>query len=658
MTGLETEIAVSLADLGGVAALYSARDELALSPLLPEFIAVSLSGLAETGPEDLTLIKSFLLFCLREMTDEFTVQESVETLERYRPLPALLEQDCFAALLDCVQDRQRPPLSRALCLEGAFRFTVDVPARKHQLLVYLLAMSDPDDPEYLRRVAKLAGVAYSAWREPDLVSVLERLSEIDPAMSEASFELGLVALAKAFDAEDSKEALDQFNAAKEKFELSLQSEEDHPETEAYLNAIQILLAFQATGSWDSLDTDLRRLKQAVTIYQAWHSSTLSRAWAGARNIEMAHWCTLATKLEALSSHLVEPSWFEPAIVIEQTLLACYAASRTIFKKKRAGGIEILVRPRIKGNLINATGRLYTVWKWLEMHGADVESSSAIRELQVQLKAHLGDVVLGKASMATLEGIQSAIPALSKVRDLSSAKASILEQVIADQLSLQIRDYNPALDFILNYCTEGVSCIEDYQESRVRQSFHTLLLQSLKYLESRMDLTRAHEPRVSFLFEPGFGQDLPVEKDLQQDYYYFVSGNISAGDIRVEMSDVASGRADVYFSFGAIKYVAEIKRELYDSSFEALRTKYLGQAAEYQNTNVKLGFLLVLDLTEKRQGAGDIKTHVKVEILDATEISGQCAVVVIRVPGRRIIPSQVKLVGRRSNVPNLLSIQST
>lgn len=642
ISSLETKTTVSLADLGGATALYAAREELALSPILPELIEITLSGFGELSEESLVLIRSFFVFCLTAMPDEFAVQETVEILERCRPLPAQVEQDCFTALLDSARDSKKTALTRALCLEGALRFTVDFPTRKHQLLKCLLGVSNLEDAEYLRRVARIAGVAYSLWREPELISMLEGISGSDPAISEASFELGLATLAKAFDAGSSRDALDHFITAKKHFELSMQSEEDHPEAEAYSIAIGMLLAFHAKKPHDSLNAELERLRRAVIIFQAWHSSTLSPAWATARNVEMAHWHTLAAKLEALSSHLAEPSWLEPAIVIEQTLLYAYAASRTIFRKTRSGGIEILARPRIVASIISAAGQLYAVFKWLEIHQTEEESSPALHELHVQIKAHLADVVLGNASASTAENFKAAIPHLSKIAENSPAKVSILEQMMADQLALQRNDCNPCLDSILGNCFKGVSCIQDYQETRVRKTFHAILLQSLKYLESRMDLTRVHAPRLSFLFDPGPGKELPLEKELQQDYYYFMYGNVLAGDTKMEMSDVASGRADVYFSFGAIRYVAEIKRELNDCSFEALRSKYLGQAAEYQNTNVKLGFLLVLDLTEKRMGGGDMKAHVKVEILDMPEPYGKRAVVVLRVPGRRKTPSEVKV----------------
>jgi hypothetical protein len=126
-----------------------------------------------------------------------------------------------------------------------------------------------------------------------------------------------------------------------------------------------------------------------------------------------------------------------------------------------------------------------------------------------------------------------------------------------------------------------------------------------------------------------------------DYFQFVQGNLAVGDIRVEVSNVSGGRADVYFFFNSIQFVVEVKREMKNCSFEALSQKYIAQASEYQNTNVKLGFLLVLDLTKERlHGAGSIEDHVKVEIIESEHSRIKRAVVVVRVPGRRKTPSDL------------------
>jgi hypothetical protein len=52
----------------------------------------------------------------------------------------------------------------------------------------------------------------------------------------------------------------------------------------------------------------------------------------------------------------------------------------------------------------------------------------------------------------------------------------------------------------------------------------------------------------------------------------------------------------------IRYLTEIKRELSDSTPKSLEGNYVRQAAEYGNTNVPFGQLLVLDLTPHPDGA--------------------------------------------------------
>src|SRR5690606_15022864 len=100
--------------------------------------------------------------------------------------------------------------------------------------------------------------------------------------------------------------------------------------------------------------------------------------------------------------------------------------------------------------------------------------------------------------------------------------------------------------------------------------------------------------------------------------------------------------DVHFSFSKFNISAEIKRDWDDCSFNALKTKYLGQASEYSNTGAKLGFLLVLDLTPKPHGVKSIESSVKVEIVEKEDDPIKRAIVVIIVPGMRKTPSKIKI----------------
>jgi hypothetical protein len=89
---------------------------------------------------------------------------------------------------------------------------------------------------------------------------------------------------------------------------------------------------------------------------------------------------------------------------------------------------------------------------------------------------------------------------------------------------------------------------------------------------------------------------------------FINGPLS-GLVAVERTDIALGRADVIVTFGAIRYLTEVKRELTNSAPESLEENNLHQAAEYGNTNVPFGQLLVLDLTPHPDGASRLHESV-------------------------------------------------
>lgn len=230
-------------------------------------------------------------------------------------------------------------------------------------------------------------------------------------------------------------------------------------------------------------------------------------------------------------------------------------------------------------------------------------------------------------------------AISITQNVQDPIKVAISQVLEDCLNSQKRDISPSLERILGGCICEVEDINDYKDQRVRQSFNTLLFQTLRFLENRMNMTQKNNPRLKYLFEDKI---FPKENELQMDYYEFMHGNIAAGNIRVEVSDVSSGRVDVYFSFGSIQFAAEVKRDSQDCSFAALRSKYIGQTSEYQNTNVKLGFLLVFDWTTRANGVGSIEEHVKVEKLKPLDSTIERAVIVVRVPSKRKTPSKIIL----------------
>jgi hypothetical protein len=141
--------------------------------------------------------------------------------------------------------------------------------------------------------------------------------------------------------------------------------------------------------------------------------------------------------------------------------------------------------------------------------------------------------------------------------------------------------------------------EDYV-GEVKSNFDELTFQLLCFCRSRLDDNWGTlKEGGTYRFDPDAS-----EWDLQNDLYTFLVGNFTRGDVRTEVSDVATGRSDVFVTFGGAQFVIELKKENRDATRDGLK-KYLGQTASYQATNVRLGFLGVLDLSRREE---DVTPH--------------------------------------------------
>jgi len=145
-------------------------------------------------------------------------------------------------------------------------------------------------------------------------------------------------------------------------------------------------------------------------------------------------------------------------------------------------------------------------------------------------------------------------------------------------------------------------------------------------------------RTAFLRNPGPGSVL--ERELQQDYYDWLSQGPLYGAVAAEVSDRSHGRVDILVRIGNVSFSVECKRELKDASADGLRA-YLGQAAVYTNTSAALGILLVLDLTTPPTGAPDLFSSIWVEQVQREREEEPRHIVVARLPGNAPAPSATR-----------------
>jgi hypothetical protein len=109
---------------------------------------------------------------------------------------------------------------------------------------------------------------------------------------------------------------------------------------------------------------------------------------------------------------------------------------------------------------------------------------------------------------------------------------------------------------------------------------------------------------------------------------------------VQVEDFASQGRLVPNELRRTRLVIEVKREDRDASPEALRIAYGAQATEYSNTSARIGFLLVLDRSDRDGTSGHIESKVTVSTVLKPGDTEPRTLVVIVMPGRKKRPSQL------------------
>lgn len=624
---LESDDEINLNHLGGLDYLCENINVISISKFVPEIQKTIVYEFDKLNEKEQKLGENILISIIERCDDEFSIQEILNTILNANKR---LRNSCFKVCLNQSVNIEKNSIVRAWLLEASFRFVLIDKTKRFSLLGNLIDISIDDCPVYLRHSSKILGLAYSNWQEEDLLEKLIELKDANLGEDEVWFELGMSYLLVALNSQEHGKALESFLLAKDHFARSIEIGGERPDAEAYYNALLILTSLSDPNHRLDYKKLIDKMSMSLIIYNGWHNSQENNEWVSARNTEITNWYILISKLEHLLIHLNEPSWFEPKVVIETYLLNIYISSRAIFKKKKDGGLEKLIQPKIEGLLINETSKIYVLDKWLE-----TQDISELKDVGIELKTNLGDVKCYTENQS--------LQYIEKLEQLSSEllpeKKTSLDQFFDNCTSVNLGEINPIIEQLLTKILNGVESNSSYNIGKVKRGFHILLYHAITFLNSRMNFTQKDSKRVAYLFQ---NNPLPKEVALQDDFHEFLIGNLINADVSVEKSNVSGGRVDVNVSFSSFNFSVEIKRDSQDCSPEAIRSKYLGQAAEYLSSDVKLGFLMVLDLTEKPTGMRSIESNVKIEIVKKENDPIERSIVVIVVPGNRKTPSQIKI----------------
>jgi hypothetical protein len=622
----------TVAELGGAETLAGQADALVKSPFLDVLVRMFIV----TSAEEKAMMQGLVLRAFAECGYAVALRDALDGVIEHSEAVARIVGPLQKILSQRVENRAvGSALISSYALEGLLRLALSDMTPRHRLLALLIEVERDEPGLFAANAAKLAGAAFHVWRENDLLTVLERLLDNGEAESEAAMELGLATLSQALAGDTLPGIAAELRTARAYFDRAYRSGEQRLDALAYRATIDVLEGFASGQRTEELSSAAEELEIAVRQRDIWRFGLEDLPdWMRPRLDREMQWGRLARWVRTTAGPLARPSWLNPAIIMDQ-VLNVYDAERTIGAGR---GLSRLLRPPIEAAFVRERG--------LRAHLDDLLSSEEWvpqREVAEALRARLLELdgnqrppgeVDGGASFPLLHGALNSEQAVGR---LTPETAERLERALADRERGTHLIANPAVQRLVGEIAGTLARNEDYV-GEVRANFNELTVQILCFCRSRLDDNWGTlKERGTYRFDPNAS-----EWDLQNDLYTFLLGNFTRGDVRTEVSDVATGRADIFVTFGGTQFVIEMKKENRDATRGGLK-KYLGQATSYQATNIRLGFLGVLDLSRRE---GEITPHlgdsVWVDEYCVTDSTRTRNIVVFRVAGNLPRPSSLSI----------------
>lgn len=259
----------------------------------------------------------------------------------------------------------------------------------------------------------------------------------------------------------------------------------------------------------------------------------------------------------------------------------------------AAGLLAVIEPRISGTFVQANDRRRALTRWAAEVRSDPELGAAAAHLEEVAADPKGPTASAIADLrAQIQNPETLDAILAGLReDQLAVLERRLETFDGDESVLD----NPVARRVRDDIRRELEGKPDYT-GQARMFFDRIVDMTIAFVQSRLDLqTGAAGGRWKYLADPR-----ALERELQADYYDFLKGTRFGAVAMIEVPNVGGGRADVLFALGAIRVVAELKRDEVPIEPGSIDS-YLNQAGLYQSTNAALGLLLILDLSPKPSG---------------------------------------------------------
>lgn len=622
---------INLDDIGGVAGI---PDDAAVSPLFPivaEAIVAAFPAL--NGDEQQTGVQ---LLCagVGTMTGGLALRTLCDVVVPAAPALGATEplKDILRQRVNVRSDEANAALAsvavKALChlalLESSARY----------ILFDALGTigSKPEFGVFATAAAWTAGVVFDRWREPAATDCLERLTTGE-GEADASFWLGQTMLVGALELDDTEAIRASLRRTLEHFDRAAAMGEDRPDAVLYAAIVRFITEYGVGGGMTVLSEHLDKATSAYRDYLI-DGTNLPDVppWMRPRFDAEARWAELLQRLHAATHAEDRDAWYEAPCMIDG-LADAYTSAHTLTPTRsylaagsKPAGIVDVVIPRIASPFIDNIVPLAFLDQWLD-HTDHPDAARLRDEIAERCsqganrgKARpAGDYPAVARHLGTISNVDPDLLARVEhaLEDLEGDRIARTERVVTELLTSIHSDLAPCPDFT----------------GDVRTHFAIIIDQVIRFLHLRMNAQRgSFGTRFAYLYDPNAHEDL-----LGVDLRDFISGNV-AGVIHCEVQQLAGGRTDLIVQFGGFRITIELKREKEDVTQSGL-AKYLPQLASYESTDVTLGMLIVLDLTDKPIGAANIRDNAWVAIVSGPNAGDRDRyAVVVRVPGNRKAPS--------------------
>jgi len=661
LTGPEPPDTV-VADIGGWEVLNDAARILTDNPMLSVVTNIVCRDLDPTAPASVQSAKT-LVDVVAATSDAMTFAATVDTMcESAAFLDIAGDQlagACFSlagppARQDLAESQESQRAAEAL--EALTRLSLVGHGSRHKVLGLLTDIHTPQPPRYARAVLRTIGAAYDHWEAvDDVIPVVAVVAEPGGAADgDAEWTGANIEVARALRASTATTALEHFRRARTRLATINSVRDDARLLDQVLGHLEALMEGAADGGDAPVTTSALRFEQDKldALMRDAEKFALTSAglghWAGNRKrVVIGSWVRLAEDLTWMANELDRDVFYEVAVVVDR-IAQIYDAAHSYDVTAHHNGVGIIadvVRPTIEGGFVQRAALMRHLSDHAEaleiQEAAGTDVGGRLASVRVLLGA-ARDRLMSSSEPPGKAEEQAAVPPL--LADLLEGKPDLLARLGSALAADDLAHITAAVATYQHISrTEPDLAVEAVIENIVRE------LQNGDEFTGEVAHAVARVVRVLTLFvaamtdiqksaAPWLFEASVPESTLHEHLLQWLRSNHFRQRASSEVQSVAGGRLDIQFSFEGFRLVAELKVDTTHVPVED-KPKYIRQVAAYGNTDVKIGFLVVLRTPAKgATNLDDLAGNVTHTTVDGAGGAGDRHVVMFDIPGNRTPPS--------------------